>query len=133
MPSSRAVATSSSRSAAGMIAPVGLAGLAKSTPFSGFSACAAATCAAVRWPAAASLDLDHLDAERGKDVAVGGIAGRRHRDPVADIEHGEEGEVERRRGAGRHRDPLRRNLDAVVLVVVRGDRLAQAASPSASV
>ena len=73
------------------------------------------------------IDLDDLDAERGEDVAVGGIAGRGDRDPVADVEHGEKGEVERRRGAGRHRDPLRRNGNAVVLVVVRGDRLAQAA------
>ena len=77
--------------------------------------------------AADGLDLDHLDAERGEDVAIGRIAGRRHRDAVADVEHGEEGEVERRRRAGRHRNPLRRDRDAVVLVVVRGDRLAQAA------
>ena len=54
------------------------------------------------------FDLDHLDAERGQDVAIGGIAGRCHGDAVADIEHREEGEVERRRRAGRHRDPLRR-------------------------
>ena len=75
------------------------------------------------------FDLDHLDAERGKDVAIGGIAGRCHGNAVADIEHCEEGEVERRRRAGRHRDPLRRYDDAVMFVVVSGDRLAQAAYP----
>ena len=84
-----------------------MAGLANSTPFSGFSAMRGGKVRGGEVAGPDSLDLDHLDAERGEDVAVGRIAGRGHRDAVADVEHAEEGKVEGRRGAGRHRDPLR--------------------------
>ena len=59
-----------------------------------------------RWPAPTELDLDDFDAERGHDVAVGRIAGRGDRDTVAGIEHRQKCQVEGRRRAGRHRDPL---------------------------
>ena len=83
MPSSSAVSTSAVSSSAGMTAPVGLAGLANSTPFSGFSRCAASEMLGVQIGGAAELDLDDLDAERRHDVAIGGIAGRCDGDAVA--------------------------------------------------
>ena len=73
----RAVASSSLRSAAGITAPVGLAGLAKSTPFSGFCACAVAQDARpMRKRLALQLDLDDVQPERRHDVAIGRISGR---------------------------------------------------------
>ncbi len=45
--------------------------------------------------------------ERRQDVAVGRIARRRDRDPVAGIEQAQEGEHEAGRRAGRHDHPLR--------------------------
>ena len=65
-----------------------------------------------------------LDAERGKDIAIGGIARRRERDPVADIEGGEETEQESARGTGRNHDPVRIDLDPVSLPVVTRETLA---------
>ncbi len=41
-----------------------------------------------------TVDLDDLTAERGEDVAVGGVAGASQGDAVAGIERGEEGEHE---------------------------------------
>ena len=48
----------------------------------------------------ADLDQHRLDAERREDVAIGGIAGHGERDPIAGLERGEKGELERRRRAG---------------------------------
>ena len=135
MPSSPATSHQLSRDrAAGITAPVGLAGLANSTPFERLLPMRFRQMRGGEMPCAVELDLDHLDAERRQDVAVGGIAGCCDRDAVADVEHRQEGQVEGGRGAGRHGDPAGRDLEAVVLAIVRGDRLAQAASgPSASV
>ena len=68
--------------------PVGLAGLAINTPLSGASACAAASISGVNAYRllALDVDLDHLQAERAENVAIGRIARRRDRNPVAGIE-----------------------------------------------
>ena len=64
-------------------------------------------------------------AERGENVAVAGIAGRRQGHPAAGIEQREKREHEARRRAGRHDHPLRFHIDAVAFPVMAGDALAQ--------
>ena len=73
----------------------------------------------------ADLDQHRLEAERRQDVAVGGIAGRGERDPVARLEGGEKRQLKRRRGAGRDDDLGGLDRDAVLFAVMPGDRLAQ--------
>ena len=68
------------------------------------------------------LDLDDLEPERRHDVAVGRIPGRCDGYAVARIEHRQEGEVERSRGTGGHRNAVGRYVDAVVIGIVAGNR-----------
>ena len=107
--------------------PVGLAGLATSTPASGASRCASSTCSAVsaQRVSGADRDLHRDEAERLQDVAVGGIGGRGHGDAVARVEGAEEDQVEAAGGAGRHHHARRRELDAVGLAIVARDPLAE--------
>ena len=74
----------------------------------------------------AGRDLDDLAAERAQHVAVAGVAGPRHRHPVAGLERREEGEQEAAAGAGRHDDLLGgRPSTPCVRWWCAGDRLAQ--------
>ncbi len=70
-------------------------------------------------------NLDHLDVQRLQYVAIGRIPGHGDRNPVAGVEHGDEGEIECRRGACGCDDPGRGHLDAVMVGVVLRDRLPQ--------
>ena len=54
-------------------------------------------------------------------VLVGRVAGRGDRNPLADVEGAEKGEVEGGRGAGGDHDALGRHLEAVGFRVVAGD------------
>ena len=68
-------------------------------------------------------------AERGQDMPVAGIAGRRQGDPGPLIEQRQEGQHEAGRGPRRHHHPLRCDGDAVALAVVPGDALAERRQP----
>ncbi len=70
-------------------------------------------------------DFHDLDAEGREDVAVGRIARRRQRHPVADVEGGQEGQQEGARRAGGDHHLPRRHGGAVGPAVMVGDRLAQ--------
>ncbi len=72
-----------------------------------------------------NLDRHRLAAERREDVAVRRIARTGDGDPVARLEHGEKGEHEARRGAGRDDDAAGIEVDAVALAVMGGDARAQ--------
>ncbi len=72
------------------------------------------------------FDLDDLDAHRRHDVAIGRIARCCDRHAIADVEHGQECQVEGGRRAGRDGNALRRHLHAIMLGIVPRDRLAQA-------
>ena len=65
------------------------------------------------------------EVEGVQDVAIGGIARRRHRHPCAGIEQAQEGQNEAGRRARRDDDALRRDGDPVGLPVMAGDALAQ--------
>ena len=69
--------------------------------------------------------IDGLEIERRQDVAIGRIARRRERHPVAGIEAREEGERKAARRAGRDDHPLGRHLGAVGVAIVPRDALAQ--------
>ena len=127
MPSPSAAAISAPSASPVIMVPVGLAGLANRSPASGFARWAAISACGVSAQRFCGRDLDRhrLAAERREDVAVGRIAGTGDGDPVARLEHGEEGEQEARRGAGRHHDAAGIDVDAVALAVVRGDAPAQ--------
>jgi hypothetical protein len=73
----------------------------------------------------ADLDQYRFEAERREDVAVGRVAGRGERDPVARLERGEKGELERRRRAGGDDDLGRIDGDPVARAIIGGDRRAQ--------
>ncbi len=71
------------------------------------------------------LQPHRLQAQRAQDVAVGGIAGRRQRDPVAGIEGGEEGHDEAGGGAVGDHHPLGVDAHAVQRPVGLGQAPAQ--------
>ena len=70
-----------------------------------------------------ALDLDHLTAQCGENVAVTGIAGTGDRHPVAGIEAGQEGEEEATGGASGQHDVIGSDGDAVLGRIGFGDRL----------
>ncbi len=74
---------------------------------------------------ARGLDQHRLAAERGQDVAIRRIAGHRHRDAVARLEHREKGQDERARRSRRDHDPLGIHGAAISLAVMPGDPRAQ--------
>jgi hypothetical protein len=74
-------------------------------------------------------DLHDLAAERGKHVAVAGVARSRDGDAVAHVERGEESEQEAAARAGRHDDVVGGHVDPVAASVVVGDRRAQLDDP----
>ena len=79
------------------------------------------------------LDRHRFDAEGFQNVAVGGIARRRDRDPRAGIEESEERQRETARRAGRDGDPLGRDRDAIGVAIMPRDPRPQLGRPSASV
>ena len=119
MPSSCAVSTSSFRSSDGnhRAGRIGRAGEkhALQRPFG----MRFAQMLGVQIGGTGKLDLDDLQPERRHDVAVGRISGCCDRDAVAWIEHCQEGEVESGRRTGGHGDAAWRNVDAIVLGIVR--------------
>ena len=117
MPRRLASATSAASSARGTTAPVGLAGLANSSPRS-FFAHAPPPDARHEIGGLLQLDLDDVEAERRHDVAIGRIAGRGDGDRVAGIEHRQKRQVEGGRRAGGDRNPLRRDIDPVMVAIV---------------
>src|SRR5215510_10025365 len=98
MPSPSAAAISALSASGRIMVPVGLAGLATSTPLSGVR----------RWVAIrASTGIDQrLAAERREDMTVRRIARARDRDPVTRLEQRQKRQDEGRRGAGGHHDLL---------------------------
>ena len=70
-----------------------------------------------------ALDLDHLTAQCGEDVAIAGIAGTGDCHPISGIEARQEGEQEATRGAGGQHDVVDGDGEAVFVRVGIGDRL----------
>src|SRR5882757_8935373 len=97
MPSRSAAACKSRSACAVIMVPVGLAGLATSTPLSG-----ARRCASMR---VSGVMAKRVAAELLEDVPVGRIAGHRDRNPVAGLEQRQERQDEARRRSGGHNDP----------------------------
>ena len=127
MPASSAVAISAASASCVIIVPVGLAGLATSTPLSGACAVRRHQRLGRDRPARrrAGLDRTGIAAERREDVAVGRIAGHRDRDPVAGLEQAEKGEDEAARRAGGDDHPLGIDIEPIGFRVVAGDARAQ--------
>src|SRR5215470_9448238 len=117
MPSRSAAACKSPSACAVIMVPVGLAGLATSTPLSGARRCAATSVSGVI--------AKRVAAERLEDVPVGRIARDRDRHPVAGLEQRQECKDESRRGASRNDDPRRIDRHAIALVIVSPDARAQ--------
>ena len=128
MPSASATAISCASASASIMVPVGLAGLATTTPASGFLRCAAISALAVsaQRVSAAVVDQHRLAAERGEDVAVRRIAGIGQRHPVAGFEQRQERQDEAAGGAGGHHHPAGIERQIVGLAVMAGDARAQA-------
>ena len=112
-----------------IMVPVGLAGLATSTPLSGALRCAAISISGViaQRVGRRGLDQHRLAAERREDMAIGRIARHRDRDAIARIEQREERQDESGRRAGGDDDARRIDLDGVVLAH-NGARCARAAT-----
>ena len=104
--------------------PVGLAGLAMINPSSG-AGLGEQFRGWLIMAVLADLEQYRLDAERGEDVAIGGIAGHRERHPVSGLERGEKRQLKGGRRAGRDDDFGRVDRQAVLRAIVPGDRLAQ--------
>ena len=120
MPSPSAAAISSASAVALIMVPVGLAGLATSTPCSGLLRCAAISASAVSAWRLRSIRLDQhrLAAERRQDVAIGWIAGHRDRHPVAGIEQRQERQDEAAGRAGGHDDTACIERQSVCLAII---------------
>jgi hypothetical protein len=106
--------------------PLGLAGLATSTPLSGRSPWAASSAAGD----SANRGCRHLDrhrfaAERVQHVAIGRVARTGDRYPVARLEHRQERQHESRGGAGREHDAFGIDHDAVSFGVMTRNAPAQ--------
>ena len=110
-----------------IIVPVGLAGLPTSTPFSGVLLMGREQGFAGQRVTglARGLDQHRFAAERGQDMAIRRIAGNRHGDAVARLEHGEKAQDERARRSRRDHDPLGIHGAAVRLAVMPGDTRAE--------
>ena len=121
---------SASRLPSSMV-PVGLAGLAMTRPATPSRAAASSIWRAVgiqREAASVASRTGHL-AERGQDMPVAGIAGRRQRHLGAGIEQRQERQHEAGRRPRRHHHPLGRDVDAIALAIVAGDAGAQRGQP----
>ena len=94
--------------------PVGLAGLATSTPARSGVEVAGRRLEAVLRPGG---DADRLEVERAQDVAVARIAGLADRHLLAALEERGEGEDEGGRRAGGHHHPAGVEVDAVPVAV----------------
>ena len=127
MPSASATAIRRDSASASIMVPVGLAGLATTTPASGFLRCSAISALAdsAQRVSAGGLDQHRLAAERGEDVPVRRIAGIGQRHPVARLEQRKERQDEAARGAGGDHHARRVEREVVGLAVVAGDSRAQ--------
>ena len=67
-------------------------------------------------------DLDHLTSQCGQDVSIARVAGAGHRHPVADVEAGQKCQQKTARRAGGDYHGVRLDADAVLALVIRGDR-----------
>ena len=117
-----------------IIVPVGLAGEPTTTPLSGRTRCCASRLSLVidqRVAALVSMQ-DRLAAQRGEDVAIGRIAGHRHRDAIARLESSEKREHEAGRGAGGDDDPLRIDVETVPFGIGARDAPPQRSDAQAS-
>ena len=72
-----------------------------------------------------AVEFHDLAAQRGEDVLVRTIAGPGQSHPVADVEAGEEGRLERPRGPSGHGDAVGCDVESVPIAVVGGDGLPQ--------
>ena len=107
--------------------PVGLAGLATSTPASGFFACAARRLSPVMAKRVVGVGLDQhrLAAERRQDVAIRRIARIGDRHAVARLEHRQKRQDESGRRAGGHDHAVGAHRHAIGLGIVPRDARAQ--------
>ena len=103
--------------------PVGLAGLATSTPASGFLAMRGAQAFAGDGKAGRRVGLDQhrLAAERGEDVAIRRIAGIGDGDAVARLEHRQKRQDESGRRAGGHDHAVGAHRHAIGFRIVPRD------------
>ncbi len=128
--------TASSRSGASIV-PVGLFGLAISSAFAPCSRAIAASVGRIDRPAVLrpACQKHRRQVQRQRDIEITGVAGSRQQDAIASVECGNERQQESgRRPRGDH-DPLRRDRQAVVTPVVRGDagtQLRQCRAPANS-
>ena len=135
MPASSAQWISSVNAAAVIMVPLGLAGEATTTPFSGLVRCVGKQRLAGNRPTRrrACFDPHRLAAQRRQDVAVGRISGQRHRDAVSGLESGEECQNEAGRRAGSDDDPRRIDVDPVPFAISPRDSPRSDTVPSVSV
>ncbi len=106
---------------------MGLAGLASSRARAPRSPKARDTSSGCRHEPAFGprLQIDRLQPQDARDLAVTGIAGLRQGKPVAGIEQRQKRQNEPRRGARRDDDPPRRNVHIVGFAVMPRDALAK--------
>ena len=128
MPSASATAIRRASASASIMVPVGLAGLATTTPASGVCAVRGDQRLGRQRPArlGGGLDQHRLAAERGEDVPVGRIAGIGQRHPVARLEQRQERQDETARGAGGDHHARRVEREIIGVGVVAGDSRPQA-------
>ena len=134
MPSASATAIRRASASASIMVPVGLAGLATTTPASGVCAVRGDQRLGRQRPArlGGGLDQHRLAAERGEDVPVGRIAGIGQRHPVARLEQRQERQDEAARGAGGDHHARRVEREVVGVGVMAGDSRPQATGCRAS-
>ena len=110
--------------------PLGLAGEATTTPLSGAARCRGEQSFAGHRPTrrCVGFDPDRLATERRQNVAIGRIAGQRHRHAIACFESSKECQDEACRGTGGDDNPGRIDVEPVPFAH-RPTRCAGAATP----
>ena len=123
MPSASATAISRDSASASIIVPVGLAGLAITTPLSGVLRCAAISAFAdsAQRVSRRRFDQHRLAAKRGQDVPVGRIAGIGQRHAVARFEQRQKRQDEAAGRAGRHHDARGIEVETVGFPIMTRD------------
>ena len=123
MPSASATAISRESASASIMVPVGLAGLATTTPCNGLRRCSAISDFADKRPARLRRRLDEhrFAAERGQNVPIRRIAGIGQRHPVARLEQRQKRQDEAAGRPGGHHHARRIENEIVSVVVVTRD------------
>ena len=123
MPSASATAISRDSASASIMVPVGLAGLATTTPLQRLAPVLGDQRFRRQRPARLRrcLDQHRLAAERGQNVPIRRIAGIGQRHPVARLEQRQESQDESAGRAGRHHHACRIESEIVSILVMARD------------